>query len=48
MKDFWLFWLGDGLAGTETLNLVAFASTVFFVYLVIIYPLVWLVRGRKK
>lgn len=48
MKDFWLFWLGESLAGTETLNLCALASTIFFVYFVIIYPLVRLVRGRKR
>ena len=48
MQNFWTYWLGDSLAGTETLNLVAFASTIFFVYFVIFYPLVRLVRGRKK
>lgn len=47
-QDFWLFWLGDSLAGTETLNLCALASSIFFVYFVIIYPLVRLVRGKKQ
>lgn len=47
-QDFWLYWFGADLAGTETLNLCALVSTIFFVYFVIIYPLVRLVRGKKK
>ena len=46
--DFWKYWLGSSLEGSETLNLLALASTIFFVYLVIVYPLVRLVKGGKK
>lgn len=44
-RAFWSFWLGS--INETTLDLVAFATSVLFVYMVIIYPLVWIVRGRK-
>ena len=46
--DFWQYWLGTSLEGTETLNLLALSSTIFFIYFVIIYPLVRLAKGGKK
>ena len=46
--DFWRYWLGTSLDGSETLNLLALASTILFIYIVIIYPIVRIVRGRKK
>lgn len=49
MTDFWLYWLGPSLADTETLNLLALASTIGFVWLLIVKPVCWCFGiGRRR
>ena len=46
--DFWQYWLGMSFAGSEVEKLLALSSTILFIYMVIVYPLVRIVRGKKK
>ena len=46
MQNFWLFWFGEGLAGTETLNLAAFCSVVLIVYIFFFYIPLGLLTGK--
>ena len=49
LEHFWLYWLGNSYADTETLKLLVLASTIGFVWALIVKPVCWCFGiGRKK